>query len=279
MKSRAIVTFLDYGAGFMRQYQALEYCWRYTGMIEDTDLVVFCCPDLSIHVSSDCKTIPYTPQRSIDINYEYLKSIEFFLDPVSDFLRDYEDVLKTDLDVFLTPNFKNWRTEGNFYCGSGAYWNSGDVQYNILEVCKDKNLNHNGNSNIGSTWYGSGDDIVDVGKLSSELTMYILDKYFQQRIFNWPNWTYGVSSMYASEIAVNHVVKDRLKLTNRLDQHSDSLNSTDSCYHVHCWHTDNMFSKFAWMDGLYDGTNVETLNINNVNEYCLMCALKSKKEG
>ncbi len=278
MKNRAIVVFLDHGDGFYQQYKTLEYCWKHTEIIDDTDFVVFCLPELITKISSDCKIIPFIPHGSNNLKYEFLKSIEIFTDPSAEFLSEYQDVLRTDLDVFLAPPFKDFRSQNKFYCGKGAYWNDSDVKNNIDKACKELSLNHHGHVNVGSTWYSNGKNILEVGKLTYSINKYLLETYFKDRIFNWPNWTYGVSLLYASEMAINHLQSHNLIITNKLDQHSDVSMSINDSYHIHCWHTDKMFSKFAFMNGKYDNISINSLNINDSIDYCLACALKSKGE-
>ena len=47
--------------------------------------------------------------------------------------------------------------------------------------------------------------------------------------------------MYASEIAVNHVV-DNFIISNKFDGRSESISlwKDDNVYHIHCWHTDDI---------------------------------------
>ena len=57
-----------------------------------------------------------------------------------------------------------------------------------------------------------------------------------------------VASMYWLWIAANHFV-DQINIdTERLDYGSASSESIDNHPHIHCWHTNNMFSKFQFTE-------------------------------
>jgi len=62
--------------------------------------------------------------------------------------------------------------------------------------------------------------------------------------------------MYASELAIGHLVGDKARIDGELlDCHSDDHKSPLSrCYHVHCFHNpkSQVFSKFFWKDGGYN---------------------------
>lgn len=278
MKNRALLTFLDKGDGFMRQLKCLEYCWKNTGIIEDTDLIVFCLPELIQFVSKDCIAVPFEPYFSKKLNYEFLNCVEIFDDPSSEFIKNYKNVMRTDLDIFLAPNFKNWYADEKFYCGYGSYWNDTNVKENIQKVCSRLSLNHFGYKNIGSTWYSDGKTIHEVGSLTLTINKYLLENYFVERHFNWPNWTYGVSLLYASEIAINHLVGHNINFSDRLDQHSDVDMPLNDAYHIHCWHTEKTFSKFAWMNNKYKNVDVNSLDDTKLIDYCLKCAINSERK-
>jgi len=62
-----------------------------------------------------------------------------------------------------------------------------------------------------------------------------------------------------------------------LDAYSHSVESVDKYPHIHCWHTDNIFSKFQCFDGNYDHMSDDNLNLGVINEYCLSMALRARR--
>ncbi|GAB6098304.1 hypothetical protein JCM16358_01830 [Halanaerocella petrolearia] len=47
--------------------------------------------------------------------------------------------------------------------------------------------------------------------------------------------------------------------------------------HIHCWHTNDIFSKFEFETGSYNDISTENLDIDRVKNYCLYMALQSKE--
>lgn len=93
----------------------------------------------------------------------------------------------------------------------------------------------------------------------------------------WPGWYRGVVLLYAAEIATNHLVDEFIIDNSKLDFGSTSSEDVTGHPHIHCWHTDDLFSKFHFDSGKYDNIDIDKLDTARVNEYCLYVALKSRK--
>lgn len=126
--------------------------------------------------------------------------------------------------------------------------------------------------------YGPTSLVRDVCKLATEICEYLLETEFRDHHGSWPDWFRGVSTMYASEIALNHLVPDLEGPSELLDFFSTSTESTQNYPHVHCWHTNELFSKFEWETGSYQHYNLNDLNPGIIREYCLMMALRSQQQ-
>ena len=76
----------------------------------------------------------------------------------------------------------------------------------------------------------------------------------------WPDWHYGVLSMYGTHLAVNHLINaEELDIQNGdqlLDQSTTNNDPNDmeinNRLHLHCWHTDVPFSKFQFKANKYN---------------------------
>lgn len=76
----------------------------------------------------------------------------------------------------------------------------------------------------------------------------------------WPEWHFGVLLLYGGHLAINHLIAseklDILRADKLLDQGVVSTDKTDIDknfrLHLHCWHTDEPFSKFAFKKGKYN---------------------------
>jgi len=88
----------------------------------------------------------------------------------------------------------------------------------------------------------------------------------------WPDWHYGVLSMYGTHLAVNHLLVsenfDIKKADELLDQSTTNTDRYDikknNRLHLHCWHTDKHFSKFQFKADKYNSIHPRTL-INNTS--------------
>ncbi|CAF4646708.1 unnamed protein product [Rotaria sp. Silwood1] len=155
----------------------------------------------------------------------------------SDFLNQYDYILRTDLDVFLTPHFAHYIPfDCSFQIGLGGY--SLDYTLNKLSrIAQTLNLLDVNLTHIGSTWYGPPQQIVLVGRLALWLS---------------------VVSMYASHLAINHYAgHGQIKLIQKpyLIDYSCTTNTSFhevEIIHIHAWHTNQMFSKFFFKNGSYD---------------------------
>ena len=82
--------------------------------------------------------------------------------------------------------------------------------------------------------------------------------------------------MYAGEIAVNHCAPDAQK-SELLDTRSTVAEPGSASYypHVHCWHTDDTFSKHAFTRREYRREDAPDLDLTVVRDYCLEMSFRS----
>lgn len=100
----------------------------------------------------------------------------------------------------------------------------------------------------------------------------------------WPDWHYGVLSMYGTHLAVNHLLmSERLdirKATELLDQSTNNNDLYDleknGRLHLHCWHTDEKFSKFRFKNGDYNLIHPRTL-INDTSAQAYVSLTKRSR--
>lgn len=83
----------------------------------------------------------------------------------------------------------------------------------------------------------------------------------------WPDWHYGVLSMYGTHLAVNHLLAseklDIRKADHLLDQSTTNKDQHDleknNRLHLHCWHTEKPFSKFQFKANKYNSIDPHSL--------------------
>jgi hypothetical protein len=87
-------------------------------------------------------------------------------------------------------------------------------------------------------------------------------------------WYRGVASRYAGEIAVNHCAPDAQR-SELLDASSTSQEPLSRYAHIHCWHTDEKFSKHHFMGGRYTLEDAQDLDLQVVRDYCMAMSFRS----
>ena len=88
---------------------------------------------------------------------------------------------------------------------------------------------------------------------------------------------WDVALRYAGEIAVNHCAPDAQR-SGQLDALSTSDEPITRYAHIHCAHTDELFSKHAFMDGCYTRQDVHHEPVQTIRNYCLTLSLRSVEE-
>lgn len=272
---RGVVVFVENKRSLMIQFGYLYTSFKYINS-KDTDLIVFGPEEALQKVPNDCIKVKCKPiDESKWNNYRRVNSIMCMNSLNSDILLDYDILFRCDVDTFFTPSWNSFYPN-KYTVGKGGYVNDSIVKEKLISVANKFGLKHRGIHNIGSSHYGSTKKIREVYGLALEIANYLINVEFKDNPGKWPSWYRGVSIMYSCEIAVNHLI-DNLNIdSTNLDYPSTSKNSIDNHAHIHCWHTDNIFSKFAFEHGKYNNLSTDNLDTNKINNYCLDIALKSK---
>jgi hypothetical protein len=275
---RAVVIFVENQRDLMLQFGCLYTSLKYI-QSKDTDLVVFGPQDALQMLPDDCIKIECPPLSDPPewINYRFINSLSCLVSDHSDFLNQYDYLLRTDADTVLTPAWNSFYPD-QYTTGQGWYVNHPDVSTNITRVARALGLKHRGIHNIGSTHYGPPEMVREVCRLAVSVTHHILTEEFKDHHGQWPGWFRGVSSLYGAEIAVNHLVETLNPDRQKLDAFCTSQESIQKYPHIHFWHTFDMFSKFHFSAGHYDHFRIEHIDTDPIRNYCLYIALKSRRE-
>ena len=203
----------------------------------------------------------------------------------------YDYLIRSDMDVFLTPLFSIWLPThcNDFYVGGGAY--STDFNRKRLKrIAKDLNIEHGGVSNLGSTWISTPHQFRIVSYLTLFGMAYISGEEFslperQGKLGTelWPYWHYGVLLLYGQNLGLNHLIGSNqsnvVKINTILDYPSSNSEPINSKIHIHVFHGDDVFSKFVFKVGKYDNTTVPENLTDQIKYYCLKMALDAKRAG
>lgn len=226
------------------------------------------------------------------LNYGYVDSILMAFDGYEYFkTAGYDFLIRSDMDVFLTPLFGKWLPNNcnDFYVGRGGY--SDDFnRKRLARIAKDLGLKHAGISNLGSTWYSTPEQFRLVSYLTIFSMAYLSKEEFSQPeregklgTLLWPQWHYGVLLLYGQNIGINHLIGSKqlnvVKLEDLIDYPSANQEAVDQKLHIHVFHGDDLFSKFSYKVGKYDDMIVNDNDLGKVKFYCLKMALDAKKKS
>ena len=273
---RALVTFVEDHPHLIANSSWLYESWKHVGC-QKTDLVFIGTEAALSKLPEDVVKIGQRPAADDPewLNYRYVNSVSCLNGEGAALLNDYDRLLRTDVDVFITPAWKQFEPAG-FTTGTGHYSNDEKVRDNIRRIARKFGLEHRGITNIGSTIYGEPQLVRDVCGLAAEVCKYIRTVEFKDDMGTWPSWYGGVSLLYATEIAVNHLVPSFTAPLIDLDFSSASTGRVDNYPHIHCYHTKDMFSKFECYEGRYDDMREEELDLSVIRDYCLAMALRAR---
>ena len=204
----------------------------------------------------------------------------------------YDVLLRADLDTFVTPGFGRWTLpEGlALVTGQGGY-GSENANRHLTWVMKTQlGLSDSGLRGIGSTWVGHSGVMVAVAKLTVSAMIWLHTQEFSiyekspAGTDGWPYWHWPVLLLYGGHVAVNQIPADKVLVTDsnskvRLD-YGTASNETlpESALHLHCWHSDDMFSKFRFQMGQYHNLDLTPfLAMNSTASYAAVIAVSSDR--
>jgi Sec-independent protein translocase protein TatA len=271
---RAIVCFVEDDRHLIQQALALRHSWLYTRS-PDTDLVVMGPADVLARLPDDLVRIEQQPAADDPVwrGYRYANLIACLNGAGAEWLDRYTHILRTDVDTFITPAWNDFHPT-SFMVGNGAYSNDDEVRQRIRDIVVRYGLVHRGLTNVGSTWYGPTEAVRRAGAFAEMLTKHILTHYFSDHEGEWPGWYRGVALLYAGEIAVNHCAPDAQR-SELLEGFSTSQEPLSRYAHIHCWHTDEKFSKHHFMSGRYSPEDAQDLDLHVVRDYCMALSFRS----
>lgn len=222
----------------------------------------------------------------------YAESLASFMSHDVD-LTAYDWLLRADLDSIVTPSFATWVPEYPTV-GYDPYHTEFTL-HRFYSVARVLGFNHQGNEtpfieNIGPSWYGPRSMIMDCLNLSTQMVVYLTKYEFDtyQRsadigVRGWMDWHFGVLSMYAGHIAVNHYqpVYNILQNHSNLDWSMAEIDALDSEHYLltaHGWQTSSEFSKNSFRSG-WKEINLDTYEkgVNTSVKYAIFIGESTRR--
>jgi hypothetical protein len=271
---RAVVVYVDAKPHLVSDFRCLHASVQSLSDPE-TDLIAFG-PQAALRLlPAGCIKVELEPRSGRWESYGYINSLYFLTTAEADVVDGYESILRTDADTFLLPGWSDYRP-ANFRVGRGLYANDQATRDNLARVARALGLRYQHRTNLGSTHFGRPAQLREVAHVAFEIADRLVSVEFGTNPGSWPGWYRGVSSMYANELAVNHLVDDFERDGSALDASSASALPARQFAHAHCWHTRQLFSKFAYRAGEYDRVDPAELDLRQIRFYCLWHALRAR---
>lgn len=275
MKRVGIAVYVDNNENILQEFQWLRKSWLYSGSWQVSDLVAFYNPTITNFPDAlgDVICIPLKPHTELNLSwkdYPFINSIEYLTRPEASILSNYQYILRTDCDTFLTPSFLHLKPRLALF-GIGMYASEPIVAAKLAQISAKWGYQSIFN-NVGSTFIAPTESALLYSQIQMEFCKRLRAEEFPDGFGEWPKWYQGVLTMYAGQLAASAVFGYNMTLGG-LDVHcmsDDGISSTD--YHIHAWHTHDYFSKFKWREGAYKDIDRTQLNPNKINDYCLFIA-------
>ncbi len=285
-KRIAVIVYIPDKADLIQQFFGLYYSMMlHPTLRSSVDFIVGCEAGMQSLFEIDNCIVSHTCDLSRDSRYQfkyldnkvygYINSWSHFADQNSiDIIRQYQYALRIDVDTFLSPSLLDIELQPNeILTGCGGYIGGQETIDNILRVSQALQRQHRGIHNIGSTWFARTPDMLELGTSALACARYLLQHEFHE-VGDWPRWYALVSTMYAGEIALNDSNLD-ISISDRFDAQSTSDRAVLDIYSIHCWHTEEYFSKHHYIAGDYQ-SRVTPLNIESCCDYAFFCSRLSE---
>lgn len=274
MNKKAIAVYLDDSDKMEKELSWLYKTWLLYSLEKDFDLVVYYNPLAETRIKNFSGVIfeKMSPVRMAD-KYKFLNSHYFCKSPYNEILKKYDYILKTDCDVFLTKNMKNF-TPSSFMVGQGGYYDQKDekkISF-IKKISKELKLSYNHMPNLGASYFGKTNEILPIVSLQADITEYLLNNYFKNSagIDQDSGFHIGISSMIAGEVAINHCFNNQHVKLYVLDGKCWETSKIGSeVTHIHAWHTTQPWSKHSYFEGDYSNWKINIDDaFDNAANYC-----------
>eukprot|EP01084_Bolivina_argentea_P146977 257226_1 len=204
----------------------------------------------------EARSIHKTVQKTANqTGYQFLPSLLFLIEqPCISIINYYDYILRMDVDTFMTPLSLVYIPNSHDISLAGAF---GDnfmgtefTNARLEKVSKQLNLRHAGLHGMQSTWYVQSNKFLDIAKYAINLTIHFYRNEFSDKICinikkytngeiecKWADWYQPVSSLYGSNLAINHVLYD--DIISYKDKYNIDVNEWKTIK-LDCWNDNQL---------------------------------------
>lgn len=288
VKSLGIMVYVDNSPKMLEEFSWLYKSWIYSGCYHSADLLVVHHPEVAKELPREPGVIliPCLPKAVAGTpfeDYHFFNSIGCLSgEHIDDIAAQYEYLLRTDVDVFLTHHLANFRPSFPVH-GRGLYHCNKNFRENMLQFCQRHGVEHYHRFGCGHSLLASSQLMLPFLRRQIYWCQQLLEEFGKNEKDwgEWPGWYRGVTTMYAAEIAANenywnmlHRGRERiLDVECDLDRPIDAMT-----FHIHAVHTSNYFSKFKLREGEYQSVDPDTLDRSRIPQYCHWVAVASVEQ-
>jgi hypothetical protein len=282
MNNKVIAVYLDDSYKMEQELGWLWKTWQLYSLEDEYDLVVYYNPVAKKRLERFKGIIPIEmPYVRMSDDYKFLNSHYFCMSEYNEYLTKYDYIMKTDCDVFLTEHMKGY-TPTKMLIGQGGYYDSDDqikIDY-VKKIAKDYKLKYRNMVLIGASMFGKTESLLPTVSNQAVLTEEILKRYSITEEFKEVGFDFGISSMIAGEIIINHSFCEQHVILYSLDSLCwEWTKIGNNVLHIHAWHSAINWSKHKYFKGEYDDKKVEFKDaFKNAANYCHFIATLSDKD-
>lgn len=314
--TRAVVGYFDPKSDkYKTEIKAMSLSIAYMRLTQPahikTDIVLFAAPPAYDYLFSigcamtqrksfddkeGCIIVPYTPltERASSgtlgadplLQYKFAESVNVVAELADNMY--YDLVIRSDLDTFFTPGFSDFiPAPGVTVVGyGGGGYESKYAMNHMSWIMQTVGLKDAKIKGLGSTWYGPMKIVRKVSKLSVELMRWLYTQEYTEydrQCFCWPEWYWVVTTMYSGYMALHQIGPDKL-FFDKIDQVLFDGYSTGAellkpaLKHIHCWHTDDFYSKLAHQAGKYKDKDLTSyMHMSSREAYAGVLAISAER--
>ena len=172
-----LIKYIPFKQRFVQNYE--------TNIKENKEKYDFMLKQVNIYNDDQINLLPFYAFLKRITNYGYLDSILMAFDGWNYFkLAGYNFLIRSDMDVFLTPLFGQWlpRYCNDFYVGRGGY-SAAFNTHRLERIASNIGFEYASETNLGSTWYSTPDQFRIVSYLTLFGMAYLSDGKFLFLLF------------------------------------------------------------------------------------------------
>lgn len=276
-KTLGVLVYIDATHEMLEDFSWLYKSWIHSGNWRTSDLIVSCNPAIIDRIPDEPGVLkfpvaPYSQPGTDWEGYPFINSLACLIGPHTQALAGrYSHFLRTDADVFLTPNLVNFRPNVAVH-GRGRYADAAEVRVRMTEFAARAGLQHHGVFNCGHSLMAGSREVLFFVEEQLKVCHMLLDE-FRDDPGQWPGWCRNVLTMYAAELVANHYWSIFLQfgmhflLDYETNLHTEIARS--NVVHAHAMHiTGERWSKFDHRAGAYADFDLSTLDVGKVCDYC-----------